>query len=108
MTQLGAGIGALQDNLAKTGFEVDPQWVIETCQRANVRIRRKGGGDTSKLPLGVDAVGSLVKGDEGRAGLGLGPFDDERDDMTINQLEEQATAEAPVIQQRRPRRRGRR
>jgi hypothetical protein len=108
LTQLGAGIGALQDNLAKTGHELDPQWVIETCQRANVRIRQKEGGDTSKLPLGVDAVGSLVKGDEGRAGLGLGTFGDDRGDKTINELTEKTLDEAPPLQQRRPRRRGQR
>lgn len=107
LTQLGMGIGTLQDNLAKVGQELDPQWVVETCQRAGVRTRKKEGGDTSKLPLGVDAVGSLVKGDEGRAGLGLGPFNDERGDMTINQLEEKATSEAPEVQLRRPKRRRR-
>jgi hypothetical protein len=39
LTQLGLGIGTMQDNLAKVDHELDPQWVIETCQRANVRIR---------------------------------------------------------------------
>jgi hypothetical protein len=108
IAQLGTAFGTLQDGLAKVGYEVEGQWVVETCQRANVRVRKKEGGDTSKLPLGVDAVGSLVKGDEGRAGLGLGPFNDERGDMTINDPAEKATSEAPEVQQRRPRRRGRR
>jgi hypothetical protein len=107
-TELGTGLSTLVDGLAKTGHELDPAWVRETMQRANVRIRKKEGGDTSKLPLGVDAVGSLVKGEEGRAGLGLGPFGDERDEKTINDLAEQAMAAAPELPQRRPQRRARR
>lgn len=107
-TELGTGLSQLVDGLAKTGHEVDPQWVVEVCQRANIRIRKKEGGDTSKLPLGVDAVGSLVKGDEGRAGLGLPPFDDERDDKTIKQLAEEALDTAPPLPEKRPRRKGRR
>jgi hypothetical protein len=41
-TELGGGLSQLVDGLAKTGHELDPQWVIETCQRANIRIRAKG------------------------------------------------------------------
>jgi hypothetical protein len=104
LSQLGQSMTQLVTGLAATGFEVDPQWVVETCQRANVRIRKKEGGDTSKLPLGVDAVGSLVKGDEGRAGLGLPPFGDDRGNQTINELAEQSQETAPVLERKRPRR----
>ena len=109
MVQTGLGIKSLADALASVGFEMDPDGIREMMQRANIKVRKKEGGDAGKLPLGVDAVGSLVKGDEGRAGLGLGPFGDDRDDKTINQLADEARETAPVLPSNRPRRmRGRR
>jgi hypothetical protein len=105
-TEIGAGLSQLVDGLAKTGYELDPQWVVEALQRANIRVRKKEGGDTSKLPLGVDAVQNLVTGDEGRAGLGLGPFGDDRGDKTIKELAEQDQSELPVLPENRPRRMG--
>jgi hypothetical protein len=41
-TELGTGLSTLVDGLAKTGHELDPAWVRETMQRANVRIRKTG------------------------------------------------------------------
>jgi hypothetical protein len=47
------------------------------------------GGDVgTHLPIGVDAAGALIKGDEGRKDLGLGPFGDERGKATISELED--------------------
>lgn len=108
MVQTGLGIKSLADALAGVGFEMDPDGIREMMQRANIKVRKKEGGDAGKLPLGVDAVGSLVKGDEGRAGLELGPFGDDRDDKTINQLADEARENAPMLPSNRPRRMGRR
>jgi hypothetical protein len=45
------------------------------------------GGDVgTHLPIGVDAAGALIKGDEGRKDLGLGPFGDDRGKATISEL----------------------
>ena len=41
LVQLGLGIEGMQRGLATAGQELDPQWLVEMCQRANVRIRPK-------------------------------------------------------------------
>lgn len=105
LTELGTGLSALTSGLSTVGLEPEPQWVVEVMQRANVRVRRKEGGNSSKLPLGADAVGALVKGDEGRAGLGLGPFGDDRGEKTIGQLSEEQLDTAPQLPAKRPHRR---
>ena len=38
MTQLGVGIGSLNDNLAKVGKRLKSEWIVDLCQRANVGI----------------------------------------------------------------------
>jgi hypothetical protein len=106
--QTGTALSLLAKGLSDHGLESVPEDIIEMMQQLGRRVRQKEGGDAGKLPLGVDAVTSRVLGDEGRAGLGLGPFNDERDDKTIGQLEEAARETAPVLPSNRPRRRGRR
>jgi hypothetical protein len=105
---MGTALSAIAKGLADHGLESDPQDIVEMMQQLGRCVRKKEGGDAGKLPLGVNAVGSLVKGDEGRAGLGLGPFGDERDNKTINQLADEAQANAPVLPTNRPRRKARR
>lgn len=46
------------------------------------------------LTLGVDSLNSIVTGREGRAAQGLPPFGDERDAMTIAEIEAEATNNA--------------
>ena len=106
LTELGAGLQTYAAGLAAHGLEADPRDIIELMQRNGRRVRRKEGGDAGKLPLGVDAVQSLVTGDEGRAGLGLGPFGDDRDDKTIAELSAAQQEAAPILPARRPRMRG--
>lgn len=107
MMQLGLGIKTLQDGLSTVGHGLDPQWVFETCQRANVRIRAKGDGDIAKLPLGVDAVNAAVTLDEVRSNLGIGPKVDGDGGQTVMEAQNAAQEAAPILPQRRPQRRRR-
>lgn len=56
----------------------------------------KGTGSDvgTHLPLGVDSAAALIKGDEGRKDLGLGPFGDERGNETIAEIDTPAEGEA--------------
>jgi hypothetical protein len=59
------------------------------------RDPKTGGGNDAgaHLPLGVDAASALIKGDEGRADLGLGPFGDDRGAKTVAELKEPPAAQ---------------
>lgn len=83
----GDGLKALREGLDAMGLEAEPQWVLERLQRLGIRARPKAGNENvSKLDLGVDAVAAVVRGGPALASLGLQPFGDKRDDMTIAEL----------------------
>lgn len=87
LSEAGAAIKAASDGYGAVGYELDPSWIEEDAQRRGIRVRKKAGNAAaSKLPLGVDAVGAVVRGGAALDALGLPPFGDERDDMTIAEL----------------------
>lgn len=85
----GDGIGALVEGIAKAGVEAEPAAIIEMLQRAGIRARVKAGPvDVSKLNLGVEQVGAVVRGNVAAQSLGIAGFElgDPRGDMTIAAL----------------------
>ncbi len=83
----GAALKSYSAGLDAVGFEIDPAWLQEREQKEGRRVRPKDVPvQVSKLDLGVDATMALVSGAEGKISLGLKPFGDARDYMTISQL----------------------
>lgn len=107
LSESGAAIKAASDGYGAVGYELDPKWIEEDAQRRGIRILKKqsASGAASKLQLGVDAVGAVVRGGPALDSLGLPPFGDERDDMTIAELAaDPATATpAPTARKKRAR-----
>jgi hypothetical protein len=95
----GEALKSMGDAYGSLGYELVPEYIIERAQAKGIRIQKKpGSASSSKLPLGVDAVGAVVRGGVALQALGLQPFGDERDDMTIAELAAagSATPEAPA------------
>lgn len=81
----GDGFTRLQSGLGALGLEADPQWAIETMQRAGVRARLKpaGAAPASKLEFAPTDLINFVKVNEARASQGLGPLPEPYGSMTI-------------------------
>jgi hypothetical protein len=89
----GIALKSMGEAYDALGYELVPEYVVERAQSKGVRIQRKpGNASAAKLPLGVEAVGALVMGDEGRQNLGLGPFPDARGTMTISEINARGAA----------------
>lgn len=83
----GEGVKACAEGIGAAGVELDPAYVLEVLQRAGIRARPKAGPvQVTSLALGVEQVGAVVRGSVALASLGLQPFGDARDDMTIAAL----------------------
>lgn len=83
----GIAVAALTQGYGAVGYELEPAYVEERAQRRGVRIRLKAGAPGArKLELGVDAVMACVRGAAALESLGLAPFGDERDQMTLAEL----------------------
>jgi hypothetical protein len=68
-------------------------WQINWVPRAP---KTDVAGDVgSRLPLGVESAAALIKGDEGRADLGLDSFGDDRSGKTVAELKTTPTNEVP-------------
>jgi len=88
LSETGDALTKLRAGLDAMGLEADPEWAIELLQRAKIRARVKPvAQNVAGLDLGVEAKAAVVRGGPALASLGLAPFGDERDDMTIVQLE---------------------
>ena len=99
LAEAGNSIKAAADGYSAVGYELDPTWIEEDAQRRGIRIlpKKSASGAASKLQLGVDALGAVVRGGPALDSLGLPPFGDERDDMTIAELSaDPAAAPAPA------------
>lgn len=80
VAELSAGYGAV-------GHELEPEYIQERAQAKGIRVRPKAGpAAASKLQLGVEATMAVVRGAPALASLGLAPFGDARDELTLAQL----------------------
>jgi hypothetical protein len=91
LKSFGEGLEKLASGISAAGLDLDRTGVMEMLQRYGIRTTPKATGSAvAKLPLGVDAIGAVVRGGVALASLGLAPFGDERDNMTIAELAERA------------------
>lgn len=98
LAQIGEGVSELVSGLKSVGVRPTIAWVQEYLQQAGVRVEQiPGSSSVAKLELGVDALAAVVRGGPALASLGLAPFGDARDNMTIAELTNAAkgTAAAP-------------
>ncbi len=83
----GKGIKTLAEGVGAAGIELDRAGIIELLQRAGVRANLKQGPpQVTALNLGVEQMGAVVRGGVALQSLGLAPFGDARDDLTIADL----------------------
>lgn len=83
----GEALKSFRDGLNAMGLEADTAWAIERLQRAGIRAKVKAGSSqVTSLNLGVEQVGAVVRGAVALQSLGLDPFGDARDDLTVADL----------------------
>jgi len=85
-----------------SGSALNREWVEELADRYSVPIPATLGvqadseNENISLPLAPTDIAKVVRVREARAAQGLPPFGDERDDMTISELENLKEAAAPI------------
>ena len=87
--QWGSSLDTLKRGLDAHGIEADPAWVIETMQRAGVRVRLKpqGQAPARKLDLAPTDLAKAIRLSEARASQQLPPFGDSRDSLTFPEFD---------------------
>jgi hypothetical protein len=87
LSEIGAGVKALAEGLRAVAVRPTVAWVQEYMQQAGIRVEAvPGDANEAKLPLDPAGVMACVRGGPALASLGLPPFGDQRDDMTLAQL----------------------
>ena len=78
------------------GLRPDEASVRAIAARLGVMLEEQPEGEETveALPLAPTDAAKVIKGKEARASLKLGPFNDERDELTITQLGETSKADA--------------
>jgi hypothetical protein len=84
--QEGAALKSLVEGYAATGAEIEWACLHERAQRRGIRIARKAAPSAIVGPT-AESAKAVILGAEARAALGLPVFGDERDRMTMAELE---------------------
>lgn len=87
--KFGKAIVAVVDGLARVGAEIEFDSIKEMAQGLGLTVKLKpaGAAPASKIEVTPSDVAKVVKAEELRASEGLPPFGDERDQMTLAELE---------------------
>ena len=89
-------LAAALDLASAQGLRPTEDAVRSLMERAGVALEEMPQGETQprKIDLAPTDIAKVIRASEARASQGLPPFGDERDDKTITELGEGATAEA--------------
>ncbi len=82
-TEEGTAVKGLAEAYGVVGYELDPAYIEERAQSHNHRVRRRV---TAPIPT-EDQASAVLMGWEAREALGRGKFGDERDQITISELQ---------------------
>ena len=83
------------DNLRTKGFTVDQDVIDRVAKEFGVKTFELAAQNTS-FTLTPSDIASVVTGAEARASLGLQPFNDSRDNLTVKKLNESQNTPAPA------------
>lgn len=91
--QEGAALEALVKGYAAVGADIEWAYTHERAQKRGIRIVPKQVVSAVVTPA-IENAKAVILGSEARAAMGLAPFGDERDKMTMAELENAATGGA--------------
>jgi hypothetical protein len=89
-------INAVLDLATRAKMQPARESIIALANRIGIELEDMPAGESTpkKLDLAPTDLANVVTGKEARASMSLGPFGDERDNLTVRQLGETAEADA--------------